>query len=79
MEECLEKAGEAKRRQTEAGSKAVATEMAIRMIANNEGEPSGLTQVLVMPDDALDTEDEQKDYTFDLDSSLKEDKDHITE
>ena len=31
-----------------------------------------------MSDDALDTEDEEKDPTFDLDSSLKADKDHIT-
>ena len=32
-----------------------------------------------MSDDALDTEDQEKDPTFDLDSSLKEDKDHITD
>ena len=31
-----------------------------------------------MSDDALDTEDEEKDPTFDLDSTLKEDIDHTT-
>jgi hypothetical protein len=75
----LEKAREAKRRRTEAGSEAPTTETATRTIADNEGEPSGLTQLLAMSDDALDTEDEEKDPTFDLDSSLKEDKDHITD
>ena len=29
-----------------------------------------------MSDDALDTEDDKKDTTFDLDSSMKEDEDH---
>ena len=49
------------------------------MIVNDEGEPSGLTELLAMSDDALDTEDEEKDPTFDLDSSMKEDKDHMTD
>ena len=79
LEKSLEKAREAKRRRTEAGSEAPTTETATSTIADDEGEPSGLTQLLAMSDDALDTEDEEKDPTFDLDSSLKEDKDHITD
>ena len=43
------------------------------------GEPSGLSQLLTMSDDALDTEDDRKDPTFDLDSSMKEDEDHMTD
>ena len=41
------------------------------------GELSGLSQLLTMSDDALDTEDDRKDPTFDLDSSMKEDEDHM--
>ena len=40
------------------------------------GEPSGLSQLLTMSDNALDTEDEKKDPTFNFDSSMKEDEDH---
>ena len=39
------------------------------------GETSGLSQLLTMSDNALDTEDEKKDPTFNLDSSM-EDEDH---
>ena len=35
-----------------------------------------LTELLAMSDDALDTDDEEKDPIFDLDSSMKEDKDN---
>ena len=53
------------------------TKTAMRMIADDEGEPSGLTQLSNMSDDALNTEDEagEKDPTFDLDLSTKEDID----
>ena len=57
----------------------ISTETATRTIVDDEGEPSGLTELLAMSDDALDTEDEVKDSTFDLDSSMKEDKDHMTD
>ena len=39
-------------------------------------EPEGLAKLLVC-DDALDTEDEDVDPSFDLDSNLKSDSDHI--
>ena len=52
----LEKPGEGKRsEQTEAGSDAQTTETATTMIADNGGEPTGLTQLLTMTNDALDT------------------------
>ena len=79
LEKSLEKAREAKRRRTEAGSAVPTSESTTVTIADDGGEPSGLSQLLTMSDDALDTEDEQKDPTFDLDSSLKEDIDHVTE
>ena len=66
LEKSLEKAREAKRRQTEAGSEAPTTKIATRTIADDEGKPSGLTQLLTMSDDALDTEDAKKGPTFDL-------------
>ena len=66
LEKSLEKAREAKRRRTEAGSEAPTTETAMTTIADDEGEPSGLTQLLTMSDDALDTEDAEKGPTFDL-------------
>ena len=34
--------------------------MAKETISNDGGEPSGLSQVMTMSDDALDTEDEEK-------------------
>ena len=56
----------------------VLTETAMKMIVNDGVEPSGLTKLLAVPDNALDTENE-KDPTFDLDSSMKEDKDNRTD
>ena len=46
-------------------------------IYDDGDEPSGLSQLLTMSDDALDTEDDKMDPTFDLDSSMKEDEDHM--
>ena len=43
----------------------VSTETAIKTIVNDGVEPSGLTELLAMPDNAMDTENE-KDPTFDL-------------
>ena len=40
------------------------------------GEPSGLVDLLQMSDNALDTKDEEKDPSFDLDESMKHDTDH---
>ena len=51
----------------------------MRTIVDDGGKPSGLSELLAMSDNALDTEDEEKDLTFDLDSSMKEDKDHMTD
>ena len=79
LEQSLEKAREAKRSRCDDSSEATTTETATRTIADDEGESSGLTQLLTMSDDALDTEDEEKDPTFDLDSSLKEDIDHVAD
>ena len=46
------------------------------MIVDNGSEPSSLTELSTMSEDACDTEDEEKDPTFDLDLSMKEDKHH---
>ena len=59
---------------------AVSTKTTARTIVNDWGEPSCLTELLAMPEDALDSEDEEKDpthATFDLDSSMKEDENHM--
>ena len=42
-------------------------------------EPVGFTEHLAQPDFALDTDDEAVDPTFDLDASLKSDRDHMIE
>lgn len=78
LEKSPEKAREAKRSRQESSSATVSTETATRTTVDDRGEPTGLTELLSMSDDALDTEDE-KDPTFDLDSSMKEDKDHMTD
>lgn len=50
---------------------------------NEQGEADGqeddLSRLVTMSDDALDTEDKAVDPTFDLDSSMKSDADHIAE
>ena len=43
------------------------------------GETSGLAGVLTLSDDALNTDDEAADPSFNLDASLKEDTDHTME
>ena len=40
-------------------------------------EPEGLAELLMLCSDALNTEDEEVDPSFDLDSSLKSDNNHI--
>ena len=52
QQQSLEKARKVKRRETK---------MATRMITDNESELSGLTHVLAMSNDVLDTKDEEKD------------------
>ena len=46
---------------------------------NSDDEPEGLTGLLAMPGTALDTDEEAVDPTFDLDSGMKSDTDHIIE
>ena len=43
------------------------------------GEPEGLANLLTQPEDVLDTEDEEIDPTFDLNSRIKSDSGHIAE
>ena len=76
LEQCMEKAKKAKKSRSEDDSEATRSN---DQIDDNVGEPSGLTDLLTMSDDALDTEDEEKDPTFDLDSSMKQDIDHVTD
>ena len=42
-----------------------------------QAEPVDLAGLLAMTEDAADTDDEAVDPTFDLDSSMKSDVDHI--
>ena len=44
-----------------------------------DGQEDDLSRLVMMSEDALDTEDEAVDPTFDLDSSMKSDTDHIAE
>ena len=44
-----------------------------------DGQEDNLSRLVMMSEDALDTEDEAVDPTFDLDSSMKSDTDHIAE
>ena len=80
IEESLAKAREAKRRQE---SDEAATSSAKIEVRNEHGETDGreddLFRLVTMSEDALDTEDEPVDPTFDLDSSMKSDTDHIAE
>ena len=48
-------------------------------LSRNIQQPSGLADLIAMSDDALHTEDHEKDHTFDLDSSIKEDADHMAD
>lgn len=80
VEDSLEQAREAKRRRK---SGEAATSSADIEVRNEQGEADGqeddLSRLVTMSDDALDTEDEAVDPTFDLDSSMKSDADHIAE
>ena len=79
LEKSLEKAREAKKSRPEPDSKAEAATRTDNLIDDDAGEPSGLADLLTMSDDALDTEDEEKDPTFDMDLSMKQHMDHITD
>ena len=80
VEDSLEQARETKRRRK---SGEAATSSADIEVRNEQGEADGqeddLSRLVTMSDDALDTEDEAVDPTFDLDSSIKLDADHIAE
>lgn len=47
--------------------------------SNESGEVTELSELLAMSEDALDTEDEDVDPSFDLDSSIKEDVEHMVD
>ena len=75
LEASLEKAREAKRsRVTGEGTSASAESEVRSQAASRE-----TTLLVTMPEDALDTDDEAVDPSFDLDSSLKSDVDHLEE
>ena len=77
LEQSLEKAREAKRIQTvgEGTSDNADTEVQ----SGAEPRESDLSGLLSMSDDALDTEDENANPSFDLDASMKSDVDHLAE
>ena len=49
------------------------------MQSGAEPRESDLSGLLSMSDDALDTKDENDDPSFDLDTSMKSDVDHLAE
>ena len=60
-----EEPGKAKRSKSRPEpDKAEAAMRTTNLINDDASEPSGLTDLLMMSDDALDTEDEEKDPTF---------------
>ena len=77
IEESLLKAREAKTRRESDKAATSSTEIEVR---NNRGKTDGreddLSRLVTMSEDALDTEDEAVDPTFDLESSMKWDTEH---
>ena len=76
LESSLEIARDSKRRcQFEEGE----SSSSISGVGSARNEPEGLTDLLNLSHDALDTEDEETDPSFDLDSSIKLDSEHMME
>ena len=78
--ESLERARESKRsrKSGEGSSSSTVTEVRSERVGA-DAEDITLAQLIVMPEDALDTDDETVDPSFDLDSSIKSDVDHTVE
>lgn len=83
IEAKMKKAREVKRARqlAEEGSEESTEAGAVREIDEQAQieQPSSLQDLIVMSDDALDTENEELDPTFDLDASMKSDSDHLIE
>ena len=80
IEESLAKAREAKRRRESDEAATSSAEIEVRIERDKtDGQEDDLSRLVTMSEDALDTEDEAVDPTFDLDSSMKSDTDHIAE
>ena len=80
IEESLAKAREAKRQRESDEAATSSAEIEVRNErGETDGREDGLSRFVMMSEDALDTEDEAVDPTFDLDSSMKSDSDHIAE
>ena len=76
----LEKAREVKsRRMSGEGTSSTAVIEVQTERGGTDDDTGELTGLLAMPGTALDTDDEAVDPTFDLDSSMKSDTDHIME
>ena len=78
VESILEKARESKRSRLtdeEPGTSGEGSRRADDMASGNDD----LAQLVTMSEDALDTDDEAVDPSFDLDSSMKSDADHLQE
>ena len=74
LEKNCERAREAKRKRNSGEGTSSGTVSEVRI-----GDDTSLSQLVAMPDDALDTDDEAVDPSFDLDSSVRSDTDHIVE
>ena len=76
----LEKAREVKSRRMSGEGTSSTAEIEVQTERGGTDDDTGeLTGLLAMPGTALDTDDEAVDPTFDLDSSMKSDTDHIME
>ena len=69
-----ERAREAKRKRNSGEGTSSSSVSEVRI-----GDDTSLSQLVAMPNDALDTDDEVVDPSFDLDSSVRCDTDHIVE
>ena len=80
IEESLAKAREAKRRRELDEAATSSAEIEVRNErSETDSREDDLSRLVTMSEDALDTEGEAVDPTFDLDSSMKSDTDHIAE
>ena len=79
VELSLQKAREEKRRRTAEETSAEVLETAESSSGAAAVEPSDMIELLSMSDDALDTNNEDVDPSFDLDASMKSDGDYMVE
>ena len=79
VENSLSHARDAKRSCTEVGESSRGTDQLQRSRSSSASRPERLEELLELSDEALDTDNEEIDPSFDLDTSLRSDTDHMVE